>query len=91
LGGETQFTSGHTFTAKRRLFVACSAGTVLELLEVQLAGKKRMSAEAFLNGYQLTENELLEKSLEASFGIPLCRYVRRHSESEKRRRGAHRA
>jgi methionyl-tRNA formyltransferase len=30
---------------------------------VQLAGKKRMSAEAFLNGYQLVENEMLgEKS-----------------------------
>jgi methionyl-tRNA formyltransferase len=59
LAGETAFTPGRTFTAKRHLFVACGAGTVLELLEMQLAGKKRMSADAFLNGYQLTENELL--------------------------------
>jgi len=59
LAGETQFIPGRTFTAKRRLFVACGVGTVLELLEVQLAGKKRMSAEDFLNGYPLTENESL--------------------------------
>ena len=54
---------GHAFTDKRRLFVGCGHGSVLELLEVQLAGKKRMSAEAFLNGYQIVENELLGEEL----------------------------
>lgn len=44
---------------KRRLFAASGDNTALELLEVQLAGKKRMSAEAFLNGYKLSENEKL--------------------------------
>jgi methionyl-tRNA formyltransferase len=49
---------GQTFAEKRRLFVNCGSSTVIELTEVQLAGKKRMSAEAFLNGYQLVENEM---------------------------------
>ncbi len=48
---------------KRRLFAGCGEDTALELLEVQPAGKKRMSAEAFLNGYQLVDGEKLgEKS-----------------------------
>ncbi len=41
----------------RRLFAGCGGGTALEIRELQLAGKKRMTAEAFLNGYQLSENE----------------------------------
>ena len=35
-----------------RLLVACGGGTVLELLEVQPEGKKRMPADAFIAGYQ---------------------------------------
>src|SRR5581483_1379483 len=42
---------------KRRLFASCGENTVLELLEVQPAGKKRMSAEAFLNGYKISYGE----------------------------------
>lgn len=42
---------------KRRLFVGCGNDTALELLEVQLASKKRVSAEAFLHGHKLSENE----------------------------------
>jgi methionyl-tRNA formyltransferase len=38
---------------KRRVFAGCGENTALELLEVQLAGKKRMPAEAFANGYQI--------------------------------------
>ena len=44
---------------KRRLFVGCAGNTTLELLEVQPAGKKRMSGEAFLNGYKIPQNERL--------------------------------
>src|SRR5262249_36457666 len=44
---------------KRRLFVRCGQGTALELLEVQIEGRKRVSAEAFLNGHRLEENESL--------------------------------
>jgi methionyl-tRNA formyltransferase len=38
-------------------FVGCSAHTALELLEVQMAGKKRMSARDFVNGYRPREAE----------------------------------
>ncbi len=43
----------------RRLFAGCGQGTLLEILELQPAGKKRLSADAFLNGYKLAENEIL--------------------------------
>lgn len=36
-----------------RLFVSCAQNTWLELIEVQLEGKKRMSAAEFLRGMQL--------------------------------------
>ena len=44
---------------RRQLLVDCGAGSALELLEVQIEGRKRMSAEAFLNGHHLNENEAL--------------------------------
>ena len=50
---------GRLLAAKRRLFVCCGDGTTLEALEVQIEGRKRMSAEAFLNGQRLNENECL--------------------------------
>ena len=50
---------GHMIPQKRRLLIACGSGTTLELLEVQIEGRKRMSAEAFLNGQRLNENESL--------------------------------
>jgi methionyl-tRNA formyltransferase len=40
------------------VLVACGAGC-LELLEVQLEGRKRISAADFANGQRLTENEVL--------------------------------
>jgi methionyl-tRNA formyltransferase len=39
--------------------VACGSGSVLQLIEVQMEGRKRMSAEAFANGQRLRENEVL--------------------------------
>jgi len=42
-----------------RFRVACGDGGVLELLEVQLEGRKRMSGEAFANGQRLREDEFL--------------------------------
>jgi len=44
---------------RRRLFVACGSDTVLELLEIQLQGKKRMGVDAFLNGYAIEQHEKL--------------------------------
>lgn len=49
----------HLWGEKRRLIAGCGEGTSLELLELQLAGKGRMTADAFLNGYRPTENEML--------------------------------
>jgi methionyl-tRNA formyltransferase len=50
---------GNLRAEKRRVLVGCGANTALELVEIQLAGKKRMTAEALLNGYKLGENEQL--------------------------------
>lgn len=50
---------GALIAEKRRVFAGCGENTALELLEVQLAGKKRMNAEAFANGYQIRAGELL--------------------------------
>lgn len=46
-------------TEHRRVLAGCGDGTALELLEIRPAGRKRMSAEAFLNGYKIVENEKL--------------------------------
>jgi methionyl-tRNA formyltransferase len=39
--------------------VVCGKSTALELLEVQLEGRKKMSGEAFANGQHLSENEVI--------------------------------
>jgi methionyl-tRNA formyltransferase len=41
------------------LLVGCGSNTALELLEVQLEGKKRMSATDFVNGYRPKGGERL--------------------------------
>jgi methionyl-tRNA formyltransferase len=43
---------------RRRLFAGCGDGSI-EILEVQLEGKKRMDAAAFLNGSPLQAGEVL--------------------------------
>lgn len=55
--GEASLFAGVLKRDKRRLLAGCGGNTALELLELQPAGKKPMSAEAFLNGYQIAENE----------------------------------
>jgi methionyl-tRNA formyltransferase len=50
---------GRIIPQKKRLLVTSGHGTALEALEVQIEGRKRMSAEAFLNGHRLNENEVL--------------------------------
>lgn len=51
--------AGRLVREGKNLFACCGHSTALELLEVQLAGKKRMTAEAFLNGYKITGQEQL--------------------------------
>ena len=42
-----------------RLLVGCGHNTVLELLEVQLEGKKRSLAQDFIRGYRPQNGETL--------------------------------
>jgi methionyl-tRNA formyltransferase len=44
---------------KGRLYAGCGDDSTLELLEVQLPGKKRMTAQAFSNGYKPEPGERL--------------------------------
>jgi methionyl-tRNA formyltransferase len=41
------------------LMVGCGEGSALELVEVQMEGKKRMAAAEFLRGYQVKSGERL--------------------------------
>jgi methionyl-tRNA formyltransferase len=50
---------GTMHRAQDRMLVACGNGTLLELLEVQLEGKRRMQVSAFFNGYAPTPGEQL--------------------------------
>jgi len=50
---------GKMFSHERRLFAACGGNTVLEVLELQPEGRKRMDAASFLNGYRLSDSDIL--------------------------------
>lgn len=49
---------GTLVAEKRRLLAVCGSGT-LEVLELQMEGRKRVDAASFINGQRLTENESL--------------------------------
>jgi methionyl-tRNA formyltransferase len=51
--------SAQLFVRGGQLFVGCGSGTVLELLELQPEGKKRISSKDFLHGYRLQVGERL--------------------------------
>jgi methionyl-tRNA formyltransferase len=55
---EGQFDPGHLHIVGKKLYAGCKGGAI-ELLEVQLEGKKRMTATAFLNGFVLSEGDVL--------------------------------
>lgn len=55
---EGAFPPGQLHAAGNRLYAGCRAGSI-ELLEVQMEGKKRMAAAAFLNGFTLNEGDAL--------------------------------
>ena len=59
LAEESSVKPGQLLVSKRRLIAGSGVQTSLELLEVQVAGKKRMTAEGFLNGYKPSTNEVL--------------------------------
>ncbi len=56
--GAAALAPGALAIVKGRLFAGCAEGAI-ELLEVQLEGKKRMPARSFLNGFTMAENEVL--------------------------------
>ncbi|MEP7361813.1 MAG: methionyl-tRNA formyltransferase [Acidobacteriota bacterium] len=60
--GPTTASPGTLLPSKNRLSVACGGGSVLEILELQLEGRKRVNAAAFLNGQRLHDNERLGDS-----------------------------
>jgi methionyl-tRNA formyltransferase len=59
-GGAGTLASGAMKAIHKKLYIGCGVGEVLELLEVQLEGKKRMPASAFLNGVTIGDNEVLQ-------------------------------
>jgi methionyl-tRNA formyltransferase len=55
---DRQLPPGALLTEGKRLFAGCGGGSI-ELLEIQLEGKKRMAASAFLNGFSIAAAEVL--------------------------------
>jgi methionyl-tRNA formyltransferase len=53
-----ELAQGALMVEGKRLFAGCGGGAI-ELLEVQLEGKKRMAAAAFLNGFSIADGESL--------------------------------
>ncbi|MCP5114388.1 MAG: methionyl-tRNA formyltransferase, partial [bacterium] len=50
-------TPGTLRVEKRRAAVVCGNGSVLELVEVQMQGRKRIAVDAFINGQRLQNGE----------------------------------
>lgn len=55
----TEWPPGAVYIEGRKLMAACGSNTALELQELQLEGRKRISAEAFINGHRLGAGEML--------------------------------
>jgi methionyl-tRNA formyltransferase len=50
-------TPGALLIEQSRLFAVCGGATLLNVLELQLEGRKRLSARDFINGVRLTPGE----------------------------------
>jgi len=61
-GGTATAAPGSLVIDNRRLLAACGESTLLELLELQQEGRKRIPTEAFLNGQRVVHNERLGDS-----------------------------
>jgi methionyl-tRNA formyltransferase len=55
---DKELAPGMLLAEGKRFFAGCGGGAI-ELIEVQLEGKKRMAASAFLNGFPLAAGEVL--------------------------------
>jgi len=58
--GELELPPGALRVVNRKLYAGCGDGSSIELREVQLEGKKRMQAAAFLNGFPMASDEVLQ-------------------------------
>jgi methionyl-tRNA formyltransferase len=56
---DDQLAPGRIAAEGARLFAGCGDQTALELIEIQLEGKRRMTAQEFINGYQPKPGEAL--------------------------------
>jgi methionyl-tRNA formyltransferase len=54
--------SGEIVVKNDRLFVGCGKASLLEIKELQLEGKKRMSPRDFIHGYRLSAGEHFSQS-----------------------------
>ena len=59
IGSGHSAAAGELMVDGEKMLVGCADGTVVELLEVQMEGKKRMRAAEFLHGYQVKSGERL--------------------------------
>ena len=57
--GEAKLSPGTLRADHKKLYVGCGAGESIELMEIQLEGKKRMAVAAFLNGFTPSADETL--------------------------------
>ncbi len=57
MGATMPLEPGAIVASRGKLRVACAGGSLLELTEVQLEGRKRMTARDFLNGVKLAAGE----------------------------------
>jgi methionyl-tRNA formyltransferase len=57
--GDQKLPPGALRAVNRKLYAGCGGGESIELREVQLEGKRRMPAAAFMNGFPLSGDEVL--------------------------------
>lgn len=60
VAGPAALPPGALRVVNRRLYAGCGDGSSIELREVQLEGKKRMQAGAFVNGHPIADDEVLQ-------------------------------
>jgi methionyl-tRNA formyltransferase len=58
--GDLKLPRGALRVANHKLYAGCGDEESIELREVQLEGKKRMPAAAFLNGFTMNANEVIQ-------------------------------
>jgi methionyl-tRNA formyltransferase len=63
VGPSQSIPAGELRAAPNGLLVGCGDGTVLEILELQPEGKKRITAREFINGYRLKDGERLGEAV----------------------------